>query len=117
MHEKHGMMKNWNIWLIFSTFLLCIFGTLLTRYGIVSSVHAFGKSSIGAWFGVFLLLVLLVCLVTSFERRHYLKTEHKITALVSRESSSLQYSCTAGRRRRCLLRNALACHHGTRGRQ
>ena len=89
MHEKRGMMKNWNIWLIFSTFLLCIFGTLLTRSGIVSSVHAFGKSSIGAWFWGFLLLVMLVCLITFVQRRQYLKTEHNIAALVSRESSFL----------------------------
>lgn len=61
MQQKRGMMKTWNIWLIFSTFLLCIFGTLLTRSGIVSSVHAFGQSSIGTWFWSFLALALLVC--------------------------------------------------------
>lgn len=89
MQEKSGMMKNWNIWLIFSTFLLCIFGTLLTRSGIVSSVHAFGQSSIGAWFWAFILLVLLVCFLAFAMRRDHLKTEHKITALISRESSFL----------------------------
>ena len=50
MQEKRGMMKNWNVWLIFSTFLLTILGTLLTRSGIVSSVHAFAQSDIGNWF-------------------------------------------------------------------
>lgn len=89
MQEKRGMMKNWNVWLIFSTFLLCILGTMLTRSGIVSSVHAFGKSSIGAWFWMFLLIVLLVCVMTVFLRRDQLKTEHKIEALVSREASFL----------------------------
>jgi cytochrome c-type biogenesis protein CcmF len=89
MQEKRGMMKNWNLWLIFSTFLLCIFGTLLTRSGLVSSVHAFGQSSIGAWFWIFLVLVLLVCLLTFASRRDYLKTEHHIESLVSRESSFL----------------------------
>ncbi len=47
MQEKRGMMKVWNVWLVFSTFLLCIFGTFLTRSGVVSSVHAFAQSSIG----------------------------------------------------------------------
>ena len=87
LQEKRGMMKNWNLWLIFSTFLLCILGTTLTRSGIVSSVHAFGQSSIGTWFGAFLLLVLAVCLLIFLSRRDYLKTEHRIDAIVSRESS------------------------------
>jgi cytochrome c-type biogenesis protein CcmF len=89
MQEKRGMMKTWNIWLIFTTFLLCIFGTLLTRSGIVSSVHAFGQSSIGTWFWIFLVLVLLVCLLTFAARRDYLKSEHPIEGLISRESSFL----------------------------
>jgi len=89
MQEKRGMMKNWNVWLIFSTFLLCILGTMLTRSGIVSSVHAFGKSSIGAWFWMFLLIVMLVCVITVISRRDHLKTEHKIEKLVSREASFL----------------------------
>ena len=50
MQEKRGMMKVWNVWLVFITFLLCITGTFLTRSGIVSSVHAFAQSSIGNWF-------------------------------------------------------------------
>ena len=47
MQEKKGMMKSWNVWLIFSTFLLTMLGTMLTRGGLVSSVHAFAQSSIG----------------------------------------------------------------------
>ncbi len=47
MQERKGMMKSWNVWLIFSTFLLTMLGTLLTRAGLVSSVHAFAQSSIG----------------------------------------------------------------------
>ena len=61
MQEKRGMMKVWNIWLVFTTFMLCILGTMLTRSGIVSSVHAFAQSSIGDWFVGFLLLVFVVC--------------------------------------------------------
>ncbi len=47
MQEKKGMMKVWNMVLISSTFFLCIFGTFLTRSGVVSSVHAFAQSPIG----------------------------------------------------------------------
>jgi cytochrome c-type biogenesis protein CcmF len=89
MQEKRGMMKNWNVWLIFSTFLLTILGTLLTRSGIISSVHAFAESPIGAWFYTFIILVFLVCLITFILRRDHLKSENKLESLVSRESSFL----------------------------
>ena len=89
MQEKRGMMKSWNVWLIFSTFLLTILGTLLTRSGLVSSVHAFAESNIGTWFWVFMVIVLAVCIFTFVLQRDHLKTEHKLEALVSRESSFL----------------------------
>src|ERR1700690_361673 len=60
MQEKRGMLKMWNIWLVFATFWLAILGTFLTRSGIISSVHAFAQSSIGEWFGWFLLITLAV---------------------------------------------------------
>jgi cytochrome c-type biogenesis protein CcmF len=87
MQEKRGMMKSWNVWLIFSTFMLSILGTLLTRSGLVSSVHAFAQSSIGTWFWVFLVIVLAVCTFVYILHRDHLKTEHKLESLVSRESS------------------------------
>ncbi|HEY0758356.1 MAG TPA: cytochrome c-type biogenesis CcmF C-terminal domain-containing protein [Acidisarcina sp.] len=89
MQEKRGMMKHWNVWLIFSTFLLSILGTLLTRSGLVSSVHAFSEGTIGNWFVGFLGVVLVVCLFTFVLQRDHLKSEHKLEALVSRESSFL----------------------------
>jgi cytochrome c-type biogenesis protein CcmF len=89
MQEKRGMMKNWNVWLIFSTFLLTILGTLLTRSGAVSSVHAFAQSAIGAWFYIFITIVFAVCLFTFFFQRDHLKSENKLESLVSRESSFL----------------------------
>ena len=89
MQEKKGMMKSWNVWLIFSTFLLTLLGTLLTRAGLVSSVHAFAQSSIGTWFVVFMGLVLAVCIFTYVLQRSHLKTEHHLESLVSRESSFL----------------------------
>ncbi len=89
MQEKRGMMKSWNVWLIFITFLLTLIGTLLTRAGLVSSVHAFAQSSIGTWFYVFLGVVLAVCLFTYILQRDHLKSDHHIESLVSRESSFL----------------------------
>ena len=83
------MMKSWNVWLIFSTFMLTILGTLLTRSGIVSSVHAFAQSSIGSWFYGFILIVFAVCLFTFFKQKDHLKSENKLESLVSRESSFL----------------------------
>src|ERR1700751_2782515 len=73
MQEKRGMMKTWNVWLIFCTFMLAIFGTLLTRSGLVSSVHAFAQSPIGTWFWAFLIVVLSVCLFTFILQRDHLK--------------------------------------------
>jgi cytochrome c-type biogenesis protein CcmF len=89
MQEKKGMMKSWNVWLIFSTFLLTLLGTLLTRAGLVSSVHAFAQSSIGTWFVVFMGIVLAVCIFTYILQRSHLKSEHHLESLVSRESSFL----------------------------
>jgi cytochrome c-type biogenesis protein CcmF len=89
MQEKRGMLKVWNVWLIFTTFLLSIFGTFLTRSGIVSSVHAFAESSIGAWFVTFLALTVAVCLFFFVKNRSHLRSEHRLESLVSRESSFL----------------------------
>ncbi|HEY2859225.1 MAG TPA: cytochrome c-type biogenesis CcmF C-terminal domain-containing protein [Terracidiphilus sp.] len=89
MQEKKGMMKSWNVWLIFSTFLLTLLGTLLTRAGLVSSVHAFAQSSIGTWFYVFMIAVLAICIFTYILQRGHLKTDHHLESLVSRESSFL----------------------------
>jgi len=89
MQEKRGMMKVWNVWLVFITFMLCILGTMLTRSGVVSSVHAFAQSNIGSWFVGFLLVVIAVCLVAYFKNRDYLKSENQLDSMVSRESSFL----------------------------
>jgi cytochrome c-type biogenesis protein CcmF len=89
MQEKRGMMKVWNVWLIFGTFMLSILGTLLTRSGIVSSVHAFAQSSIGNWFTTFLVIIFIVCLFTFFYQFDHLKSENRLDSIVSRESSFL----------------------------
>lgn len=87
MQEKRGMLKTWNVWLIFSTFMLSILGTLLTRSGMVSSVHAFAQSSIGSWFTSFLGVIFVVCLLFYIRNRSHLRSENRLESLVSRESS------------------------------
>src|SRR5579871_4358607 len=89
MQEKKGMMKSWNVWLIFSTFLLSILGTLLTRAGLVSSVHAFAQSSTGNWLINIMVTTLAICIFTFVLQRGHLQSEQHLESLVSRESSFL----------------------------
>jgi cytochrome c-type biogenesis protein CcmF len=89
MQERKSMMKSWNIWLIFSTFLLTLLGTMLTRGGLVSSVHAFAASSIGYWFLAFIVIVLAVCLFAYLPQRKAMKSVRQVDSLLSRESSFL----------------------------
>ncbi|HZR65720.1 MAG TPA: heme lyase CcmF/NrfE family subunit [Terriglobales bacterium] len=89
MQEKRGMLKTWNMWLVFLTFWLAILGTFLTRSGIISSVHAFAQSSIGDWFGWFLILTFGVFTLLYIKNHDHLRSEHRLESLVSRESSFL----------------------------
>jgi cytochrome c-type biogenesis protein CcmF len=92
MQEKRGMLKIWNMWLVFAAFWLAILGTFLTRSGIISSVHAFAQSSIGPWFGWFLVvsfIVFAVFFLINVWTSDHLKSEHRLEAIVSRESSFL----------------------------
>ncbi|HZQ23420.1 MAG TPA: heme lyase CcmF/NrfE family subunit [Terriglobales bacterium] len=89
MQEKRGMLKIWNMWLVFITFWLAILGTFLTRSGIISSVHAFAQSSIGEWFAWFLALSFATFTFFFVKNKSHLKSEHKLESLVSRESSFL----------------------------
>ena len=77
------------MWLIFCTFLLSIFGTFLTRSGVVSSVHAFAESNIGSYFVTFLALTFGACTFFYVRNRSHLVSENKLESLVSRESSFL----------------------------
>ncbi len=89
MQEKRGMMRVWNVWLVFITYMLSILGTTLTRSGVVSSVHAFAQSSIGSWFFSFLAIILIVCVVAYWKNRDYLRTDNQLDSVISRESSFL----------------------------
>jgi cytochrome c-type biogenesis protein CcmF len=89
MQEKRGMLKVWNMWLVFASFWLAILGTFLTRSGIINSVHAFAQSSIGNWFAWFLVITLVVFTFFFIKNHEHLKSEHKLESLISRESSFL----------------------------
>jgi cytochrome c-type biogenesis protein CcmF len=89
MQEKRGMMRVWNVWLVFLTFMLCILGTSLTRSGAVNSVHAFAESNIGHWFWGFLLTILIVCVAAYIKNRDYLRSDNQLDSMLSRESSFL----------------------------
>ena len=89
MQEKRGMMKVWNMVLVSATFFLCIFGTFLTRSGVVSSVHAFAQSPIGPYFVTFLSIHIAITVYLILNRLDYLKSESQLESVLSRESSFL----------------------------
>jgi cytochrome c-type biogenesis protein CcmF len=89
MQEKKGMMKVWNMVLIAATFFLAIFGTTLTRTGLVSSVHAFAESPIKTYFVTFLGVGIALTVWLILDRLNYLKSEAELESVISRESSFL----------------------------
>ncbi len=89
IQEKRGMLKVWNLVLVLLTFLLSILGTFITRSGIIQSVHAFGVSSMGPYFLVFMAATLLIFLWLLMSRLDDLKEENELDSLISRESSFL----------------------------
>ncbi|MGA2149679.1 MAG: heme lyase CcmF/NrfE family subunit [Bryobacteraceae bacterium] len=89
MQEKKGMMKIWNIVLVSTTFFLCILGTMMTRSGLVQSVHAFARSDIGKYFVSFLAIGIAGTIYLILDRLDYLKSDAQLEAVLSRESSFL----------------------------
>jgi len=86
IQEKRGMLKHWNMLLIILTYSLVIFGTFLTRSGVLSSVHAFAESAIGPFFFVFIGLTFITSVALIFYRWDALRSETKMTSLLSREA-------------------------------
>jgi cytochrome c-type biogenesis protein CcmF len=86
IQEKRGMLKHWNMVLIILTYDLVIFGTFLTRSGVLSSVHAFAQSAIGPLFFGFIGLTLVVSLSLLANRWNNLKSEGEMTSMFSREA-------------------------------
>ncbi len=89
IQEKRGMLKVWNVSLIVMTYLLVIVATLITRSGLISSVHSFAKSNVGPLFIIFFLALAILSIYLIVTRLPYLRTEHKLDSLVSKESSFL----------------------------
>jgi cytochrome c-type biogenesis protein CcmF len=85
IQEKRGMLKHWNMILVILTYDLVIFGTFLTRSGVLSSVHAFAQSAIGPAFFAFIGLTFIVSLSLLIRRWNDLKSETQMTSWLSRE--------------------------------
>ncbi len=86
IQEKKGMLKQWNMVLIILTYDLVIFGTFLTRSGVLSSVHAFAQSSIGPVFFTFIGITFAVSLALLLHRWADLKGEAQMSSMLSREA-------------------------------
>ena len=87
--EKKGMLKTWNFVLILLTFELTIFGTFLTRSGVIASVHSFALSNIGPFFVVFLAISSLFGMFMIFYRSGELQSDKKMQSFLSREFTFL----------------------------
>ena len=89
IQEKKNMLKVWNMVLVILTFLLTIFGTFLTRSGVISSVHSFTQSGLGPFFIGFLAFMAVISFGLMFWRLRDLKSENELDSLISRESAFL----------------------------
>ncbi len=87
IQERRGMMKVWNVILIILTFGLCLFGTFLTRSGVIQSVHAFANSPQSPYFLAFIGIVMLASFALVAKRWELLRSEHELDSLVSREAA------------------------------
>jgi cytochrome c-type biogenesis protein CcmF len=89
IQEKRGMLKIWNVCLVALAFCLSVFGTFLTRSGVINSIHSFSQSSLGGWFLGFLALVIVFSVALIYLRLPLLRSKTKLESLVSREATFL----------------------------
>src|SRR5438876_1167373 len=89
IQEKRGMLKKWNLALIIGSWLLSIFGTFITRSGVISSVHSFTQSSVGYFFLAFLIVSGVASFALYASRLPLLTAEARLESMVSREASFL----------------------------
>ena len=89
IQQRRGMLKVWNMILIIATFALCLFGTLVARSGILSSVHSFAAGPIGPLLLALLIVVLVGSLWLLWVRLPALRSDHELDSIVSREASFL----------------------------
>jgi cytochrome c-type biogenesis protein CcmF len=89
IQEKRGMLKVWNMVLVALAFCLSIFGTFLTRSGVVNSIHSFSQSPLGGWFLGFICVCVVFSVALIYLRLPLLKARTKLESLVSREATFL----------------------------
>src|SRR5256712_145601 len=89
IQEKRGMLKKWNLALIIGSWLLSIFGTFITRSGVISSVHSFTQSNVGYFFLAFLIVAGVVSFAVYANRLPLLQADTHLESMVSREASFL----------------------------
>ncbi len=89
IQEKRGMLKRWNLGLIVGTFLLSIFGTFITRSGVIASVHSFTQSNVGWFFLAFLVIAAVFAFTLLYTRWTELEPDAQLDAVVSREAAFL----------------------------
>src|SRR5258706_8705493 len=89
IQEKRGMLKIWNMVLVALAFCLSIFGTFLTRSGVINSIHSFSQSPLGGWFLGFIVLCVVFSVGLIYLRLPLLRTKTKLESLVSREATFL----------------------------
>lgn len=87
LQQRRGMFKKWNVFLVAITFLLCVFGTFITRSGFIESVHAFARSNIGYYFLFFIALMLVISLLVINFRRRELPTTRSLEIFASKEGA------------------------------
>ncbi len=89
IQEKRGMLRKWNVVLVVTSFLLAIFGTFITRSGVIESVHSFAQSPVGTWFAAFFLLSTGVTIYLVATRLKDLEATATLESMVSREAAFL----------------------------
>jgi cytochrome c-type biogenesis protein CcmF len=86
VQERRGMLRVWNMVLVITAYCLTLFGTFLTRSGVVSSIHAFGASTLGPYFLSFILVVAVASVVLLISRLPDLRSRNSLESFVSREA-------------------------------
>jgi cytochrome c-type biogenesis protein CcmF len=89
IQEKRGMLRVWNMVLVALAFCLSIFGTFLTRSGVIQSIHSFAKSPLGGWFLAFICVLAIGSTLLIIARLPLLRARTKLESLVSREATFL----------------------------
>jgi cytochrome c-type biogenesis protein CcmF len=89
IQEKRGMLRKWNVVLVVMSFLLAIFGTFITRSGVIESVHSFTQSPVGPWFATFFFVSTGITIYLVATRLRHLEAKAELESMVSREAAFL----------------------------